>query len=152
MPTNVRRWFDLPRLLHQYTRRAPLILVNGLAEQPETWFANKTALSRQFDLKVPEILVYDGDSLHDWIDSGGEVTIDYLAGRLSRFLDEFVQRFGELMVLAIVQLEGQAQDQRGFLHALAIQRIVNRAGWGEILGSLRVNNGNRKDACFNLMC
>jgi abhydrolase domain-containing protein 6 len=92
MPTNVRRWFDLPRLLHQYTRRAPLVLVNGLAEQPETWFANKTALSRQFDLKVPEILVYDGDSLHDWIDSGGEVTVEYLAGRLARFLDDFVQR------------------------------------------------------------
>lgn len=92
MPTNVRRWFDLPRLVHAYSRRAPLILVNGLAEQSETWFANKTALSRQFDLKIPEILVYDGDSLHEWIESGGDVTVDYLAGRLSRFLDEYVQR------------------------------------------------------------
>jgi abhydrolase domain-containing protein 6 len=92
MSTNVRRWFDLPRLLHNYKRRMPLVLVNGLAEQPETWFANKTHLSRQFDLKVPEILVYDGDSLHDWIDAGGEVSIDYLADRLARFLDEFVQR------------------------------------------------------------
>ena len=92
MSTNVRRWFDLPRLLHNYKRRMPLVLVNGLAEQPETWFANKTHLSRQFDVKVPEILVYDGDVLHDWIDSGGEVTVDYLADRLARFLDEFVQR------------------------------------------------------------
>jgi abhydrolase domain-containing protein 6 len=92
MSTNVRRWFDLPRLLHNYKRRMPLVLVNGLAEQPETWFANKTHLSRQFDVKVPEILVYDGDSLHDWIDAGGEVSIDYLADRLARFLDEFVQR------------------------------------------------------------
>ena len=62
------------------------------AEQSETWFANRTSLSRHFDVKVPEILVYDGASLHDWIDSGGDVTIDYLAGRLARFLDEFVQR------------------------------------------------------------
>ena len=92
MSTNVRRWFDLPRLLHDYKRRMPVVLVNGLAEQPETWFANKTHLSRQFDVKVPEILVYDGDSLHDWIDAGGEVSIDYLADRLARFLDEFVQR------------------------------------------------------------
>ena len=92
MSTNVRRWFDLPRLLHNYKRRMPLVLVNGLAEQPESWFANKTYLSRQFDVKVPEILVYDGDSLHDWIDAGGEVTIDYLADRLARFLDDFVQR------------------------------------------------------------
>ena len=92
MSTNVRRWFDLPRLLHNYKRRMPLVLVNGLAEQPESWFANKTHLSRQFDVKVPEILVYDGDSLHDWIDAGGEVTVDYLTERLARFLDEFVQR------------------------------------------------------------
>jgi pimeloyl-ACP methyl ester carboxylesterase len=68
------------------------VLVNGLAEQSESWFANRTHLSRHFDLKVPEILVYDGDALHRWIDSGGEVTIEYLADRLDRFLDEFVQR------------------------------------------------------------
>ena len=92
MSTNVRRWFDLPRLLHNYRRRMPLVLINGLAEQPESWFANKTYWSRQFDVKVPEILVYDGDSLHDWIDAGGDVTIDYLADRLARFLDDFVQR------------------------------------------------------------
>jgi abhydrolase domain-containing protein 6 len=92
MPTNVRRWFDIPGLLNNYRRRMPLVLVNGLAEQSETWFANRTSLSRQFDVKVPEILVYDGDALHDWIDSGGEVSVDYLADRLARFLDEFVQR------------------------------------------------------------
>lgn len=92
MSTKVRRWFDLPHLLHNYRRRMPLVLVNGLAEQPETWFANKTYLSRQFDVKIPEILVYDGAALHDWIDSGGEVSVEYLADRLARFLDEFVQR------------------------------------------------------------
>jgi abhydrolase domain-containing protein 6 len=92
MSTKMRQWFDLPRLLHNYRRRMPLVLVNGLAEQPETWFANKTYLSRQFDVKIPEILVYDGAALHDWIDSGGEVSIEYLADRLARFLDEFVQR------------------------------------------------------------
>jgi abhydrolase domain-containing protein 6 len=92
MSTKVRQWFDLPRLLHNYRRRMPLVLVNGLAEQPETWFANKTYLSRQFDVKIPEILVYDGAALHDWIDSGGEVSVEYLADRLARFLDEFVQR------------------------------------------------------------
>jgi abhydrolase domain-containing protein 6 len=92
MSPNVRRWFELPRLIQEYRRRSPLVLVNGLAEQSESWFANRTHLSRHFDLKVPEILVYDGDALHDWIDSGGDVTVDYLAERLGRFLDEFVQR------------------------------------------------------------
>jgi abhydrolase domain-containing protein 6 len=92
MPRDVRRWFELPRMLDDYKRRMPLILVNGLAEQPESWFANRTHLTRHFDVKVPEILVYDGDALHRRIDSGGYVTIDYLADRLACFLDEFVQR------------------------------------------------------------
>jgi abhydrolase domain-containing protein 6 len=92
MSPDVRKWFDLPRMLNDYKRRPPLILVNGLAEQPESWFANRTYLTRQFDVKVPEILVYDGDALHRRIASGSDVTIDYLADRLGCFLDEFVQR------------------------------------------------------------
>ena len=51
MDHNVRKWFDLPGLLHHYKRRMPLILVNGLAEQSESWFANRidlvAALRRQ---------------------------------------------------------------------------------------------------------
>ena len=92
MPPDVRKWFDLPRLLNNYKRRTPLILVNGLAEQPESWFANRNHFARHFDVKIPEILVYDGDALHRHIDSGGEVTVDYLADRLAVYLDEFVQR------------------------------------------------------------
>jgi pimeloyl-ACP methyl ester carboxylesterase len=92
MTPNVRKWFELPRLVHTYKRRIPLVLVNGLAEQSESWFANRVHLSRHFDVKVPEILVYDGDSLHKQIDGGGEVTVDYLTDCLARFIDEFVQR------------------------------------------------------------
>jgi abhydrolase domain-containing protein 6 len=92
MPPDVRKWFDLPRLLHTYKRRMPLVLVNGLAEQPESWFPNRVPLARHFDLKVPEILVYDGSALHERIDSDGEITVDYLADRLGVFLDEFLQR------------------------------------------------------------
>ena len=92
MDPNVRKWFDLPAMLHRYKRRMPLILVNGLAEQSESWFQNRLDLTRHFDVKVPEILVYDGEALHSQIDAVGEVTVDYLADRLGRFLDEFVQR------------------------------------------------------------
>jgi pimeloyl-ACP methyl ester carboxylesterase len=88
----VQNWFDLPHLVHSYKRPVPLVLVNGLAEQPESWFANRAHLARDFDLKVPEILVYDGDALHQRIEAGQEVTVEYLADRLSRFLDEYVQR------------------------------------------------------------
>jgi pimeloyl-ACP methyl ester carboxylesterase len=69
-----------------------LILVNGLAEQSESWFANRVHWSRHFDLKIPELLVYDGLTLQKRIDSGEEVSVDYLADRLSTYLDEFVQR------------------------------------------------------------
>ncbi|HEX8201933.1 MAG TPA: alpha/beta fold hydrolase [Isosphaeraceae bacterium] len=85
-----RKFFNLP-LVRPYRRSEPLVLVNGLAEQSESWFANRVAWSRQFDVKVPEILVYDGDALHRHIDAGGEVSVDYLADRLATFLDEFVQ-------------------------------------------------------------
>ena len=91
MNPKVRNLFDLKRLA-AYKRPSPLILVNGLAEQSESWFANRRHLARHFDVKVPEILVYDGDSLHRHIEAGGEVTVDYLADRLATYLDEFVQR------------------------------------------------------------
>jgi abhydrolase domain-containing protein 6 len=91
MNPNVRKLFDLHRL-NAYKRPAPLVLVNGLAEQSESWFANRTFWSRHYDVKVPEILVYDGDSLHERIDHEGEITVDYLTDRLADYLDEYVQR------------------------------------------------------------
>jgi pimeloyl-ACP methyl ester carboxylesterase len=91
MNPSVRKLFDLGRL-HDYRRPAPLVLVNGLAEQSESWFANRTFWSRHFDVKVPELLVYDGASLHRRIDAGGEITVDYLTDRLAEYLDEYVQR------------------------------------------------------------
>ena len=89
MPRRVLPWINLPR---PRIDRAPLVLVNGLAEQSESWFANERHLARRFDLKVPEILMYGGDALHRWIDAGREVTVGYLADRLATYLDEFVQR------------------------------------------------------------
>ncbi len=90
--TTGRGFFNLPLVLRSYQRSSPLVLVNGLAEQAESWFANRPFWSRQFDVKVPELLVYNSDSLHRHIQNGGEVTIGYLAERLSTYLDEFVQR------------------------------------------------------------
>jgi len=91
MNPTVRKFFDLPRL-NLSKSPAPLVLVNGLAEQTESWFANRSYWSKSFDVKVPELLVYNGDSLHERIESGGEVTVDYLTDRLAHFLDEYVQR------------------------------------------------------------
>jgi pimeloyl-ACP methyl ester carboxylesterase len=98
MTPRVGNWFELGDRLCTYTRQVPLVLVNGLAEQPESWFANRAALSRHFDLKVPEILVYDGDALHRRIDSGEEISVEYLADRLCEFLDQFIQRSPSYLV------------------------------------------------------
>ena len=91
MNPKVRSFFDIQRLIG-YRHQTPLILVNGLAEQSISWFANRRPLMRHFDVKTPEILVFDGDALHRRIDSGEEVTVDYLADRLATYLTEFVQR------------------------------------------------------------
>lgn len=91
MKPTVRKFFDIHRV-KQYRRPAPLVLVNGLAEQSESWFANRATWSRHYDVKVPEILVYDGDALHRHIDSGGEITVDYLTNQLEAYLDTYVQR------------------------------------------------------------
>ncbi|MBI1323838.1 alpha/beta fold hydrolase [bacterium] len=80
------------RTLSKYQTRPPMILVNGLAEQADSWCTNRPAWSKQFDVKVPELLVYDGDALHRHIETGGEVTVGYLADRLHTFLEEFVQK------------------------------------------------------------
>src|SRR5947209_302247 len=43
MNPRVRNLFDLKRLT-AYKRPSPLILINGLAEQSESWFANRRQL------------------------------------------------------------------------------------------------------------
>ncbi len=91
MNPTVRNFFDIHRLIG-YRRQNPLILVNGLAEQSESWFANRRSLMRHFDVKTPEILVFDGDALHRHIDGGGVVDVPYLADRLALYLTEYVQR------------------------------------------------------------
>lgn len=88
MPPRVLKWIDLPRPIARRGARTPLVLVNGLAEQAESWFANERRLSRRFDVRTPEILAYDSDELHRWIEAGNEVTVDYLAGRLAAFLEQ----------------------------------------------------------------
>jgi pimeloyl-ACP methyl ester carboxylesterase len=74
-----------------YRRSAPLILVNGLAEQSESWFRSRETWARSFDVHMPGILVYDGPVLQEWMQRGNKITVDYLADRLASYLDNFVQ-------------------------------------------------------------
>lgn len=74
-----------------YGRRHALVLLNGLAEQPETWFRNRRAWSRHFDVSMPNLFPYDGAVLHRQIEAGLPISVDFLVGRLHRHLVEFVQ-------------------------------------------------------------
>lgn len=92
MPPRVLKWLDPSRLNDARAERPPLVLVNGLAEQAESWFPNRGPLARHFDVREPDILVYDGEALRRRIESGGEVTVDFLVERLADHLDQFAGR------------------------------------------------------------
>jgi pimeloyl-ACP methyl ester carboxylesterase len=90
MMANLKNWLGT-RKFTSYARRPPLILVNGLAEQAESWFCNTDYWRHHFDVYTPNLLVYDGAELHRRIEDGLPITIDYLVEQLHQYLDLFVQ-------------------------------------------------------------
>jgi pimeloyl-ACP methyl ester carboxylesterase len=84
--TLVRRWRGAG-----YCRRPSLVLMNGLAEQAETWFRNVPAWQPHFDLHQPNIIAYEGDFLHRRIDEGLAIDVPYLVEQLHHYLVAFVQ-------------------------------------------------------------
>src|SRR5262245_27142369 len=74
-----------------YGRRQPLVLINGLAEQAESWYRNRKFWSRYFDVYAPNIIAYEGEALHRRIAAKEPITVDYLVGQLHTYLDQFVQ-------------------------------------------------------------
>jgi pimeloyl-ACP methyl ester carboxylesterase len=89
----VGQWRDWLEQLkpHPYARRQPMVLINGLAEQSESWFRNLPYWRRYFDVYLPNVLVYDGPGLHERIDSGQPISVDYLVEQLHLYLTHFVQ-------------------------------------------------------------
>jgi pimeloyl-ACP methyl ester carboxylesterase len=75
----------------QYGRRHPLVLLNGLAEQAETWYRNRRFWNRYFEVHAPNILAYEGDALHRRIAAKEALTVDYLVDQLHTYLFQFVQ-------------------------------------------------------------
>ena len=74
-----------------YGRRQPLVLLNGLAEQSESWYRNRKYWGRFFDVLAPNILVYEGESLHKRIHDREPISVDYLVEQLHAYLVQFVQ-------------------------------------------------------------
>jgi abhydrolase domain-containing protein 6 len=80
-----------PQSYGEYRRLPTLVLINGLAEQGESWFRSRQVWQRHFEVQMPGILVYDGPVIQDRMRSGERITVDFLTDRLTEFLDRFVQ-------------------------------------------------------------
>ena len=61
-----------------YGRRDPIVLINGLAEQAESWYKNRRFWARYFDVHMPNFLVYDGAAIQERIEKRQEISVDYL--------------------------------------------------------------------------
>jgi pimeloyl-ACP methyl ester carboxylesterase len=85
-----KSWLDQFRA-RSYGRKQALVLINGLAEQSESWYRNHRYWSRYFDVYAPNLLSFEGEALHRMIRANQPITVDYLVGQLHLFLDQFVQ-------------------------------------------------------------
>jgi pimeloyl-ACP methyl ester carboxylesterase len=74
-----------------YRRAQRLILVNGLAEQGEIWYLNRSVWQKHFDVHSPGVLVYDGEVMQERLARREPISIDFLTDRLAEYLDRFVQ-------------------------------------------------------------
>ncbi len=115
-------WGIIRRRPWQYQRLQPLVLINGLAEQAESWFCNRRYWERFFDVKVPEFLVYSGPALQRRIDDGLPITVDYLTDQLGLYLDTFVQ--APPYHLAASSLGGQVAVEYAIRYPEKVGRIV----------------------------
>lgn len=75
----------------RYGRRPALVLVNGLAEQAESWYLNHRYWRRHFDVHMPNMLAFEGAAIHDRIRSGAPITVAYLVEELYEYLHRYVQ-------------------------------------------------------------
>ncbi len=114
-------WFH--RLVpHGYARRQPLILINGLAEQAESWFRNAPFWRRYFEVHVPNILAYDGDGLHQRIAQNRPVDVDYLVEQLHGYLQMYVQAPPYHLVAA--SLGGKVAVEYAVRYPQQVARVV----------------------------
>jgi len=88
-----------PTRAPRYERRSPLVLINGLAEQAESWYCNLETWRRHFEVHTPHLLAYDGGALQRRIDASLPIDIDYLVEQLRLYIDDFVPT-GPVFVVA----------------------------------------------------
>ncbi len=87
---NWKKWFERVRP-RKYARKRHLILLNGLAEQNESWYRNIRYWSRFFEVHTPKLFAYEGEVLQRRIKEDKPITIDFFVDQLYTYLDQFVQ-------------------------------------------------------------
>jgi pimeloyl-ACP methyl ester carboxylesterase len=105
-----------------YARFSPLVLINGLAEQGESWYRNRETWQRHFDVHTPGVLVYDGPVLQKRLAERQPITVDFLTQRLGKYLDEFVQAPPYKLVAS--SLGGQIAVEYAARHPEKVERLV----------------------------
>ncbi|WP_254509488.1 alpha/beta fold hydrolase [Anatilimnocola floriformis] len=74
-----------------YRPTKSLVLVNGLAEQGESWYPNRRVWQQQFDVHTPGVIVYGGDVMQERLAARKPINIAFLTDRLADYLDQYVQ-------------------------------------------------------------
>jgi len=105
-----------------YSRTSPLILINGLAEQGESWYRSREEWQRHFNVHAPGVLVYDGAVLQQRLASRQPITVAFLKERLAEYLDKFVQTPPYHLVAS--SLGGQIAVEYASQHPDKIDRVV----------------------------
>jgi pimeloyl-ACP methyl ester carboxylesterase len=74
-----------------YARTSPLILINGLAEQSESWYHSRAQWQEHFEVHTPGVLVYDGPVVQQRLSRQLPISVAFLKDRLAEYLEKFVQ-------------------------------------------------------------
>ena len=90
MGASWKTWLDRLRP-KSYGRKHSVVLLNGLAEQPESWYRNLRHWNRYFEVFTPNLMAYEGPAVHRRIKEDKPISIEYLVEQLYLFLDQFAQ-------------------------------------------------------------
>jgi len=107
-----------------YFRSSPLVLINGLAEQSESWYRNREVLQRDFDVHAPGVLVYDGPVMQRRLADGLPISVAFLKDRLAEYLDNFVQTPPYHLVASSLGAQVAVEDAAQLHHRLLTEAFV----------------------------
>ncbi len=70
-----------------FKKKPPIVLVNGVAEQYESWYFNIGPLAENFLVHVPNLYLFSADN---YLRELQKVSVPWIADRLKTYLDSFV--------------------------------------------------------------